>query len=352
MQNRKSTFSDQYLIQLRVTQPLWDPAISTRTRQSLAQVWSSDWAQAQVYETVMLRSIELYAELVRHSRLTELARENLLLHRRYVGQIKDIARADTGRASDLPVAQSRVALAESVLASRLARLESARIQWRAHSTLPSPEESSTAPLALVLRDLPDVDLPISLESALEESLEQHPLVQKALTDLQAVQAGLSLASDQAAPRVGAELSQRQSNNHGGVYGQQRGWYAGINLQWNFSAGDRYARRAASESLVAAQEAVDGQILQLRSAVETQWFDLQASRTTLASYHDYAEQADAVAKSYAEQFRIGRRSLLDVLNAENELFTARSNAITTALDVQLASWRLLSLRGRLGAQLGL
>ena len=54
----------------------------------------------------------------------------------------------------------------------------------------------------------------------------------------------------------------------------------------------------------------------------------------------------VVNAYAEQFKIGRRSLLDVLNAENELFTARTNAMTANTDAALSAWRLLSLRGYL------
>jgi outer membrane protein TolC len=45
-------------------------------------------------------------------------------------------------------------------------------------------------------------------------------------------------------------------------------------------------------------------------------------------------------------------LLEVLNAESELFTARSNVESTLQDVKLASWRLYGLQGRIQAELGL
>lgn len=349
---RTNEFGSQYQAQARLSQPLLDPAVAARQRIAQAQARGADWSFMQVQDQVVLRTVELYAELVRQSRLTELARSNLKLHRNYVARVKEVARIDQGRASDLPVAQSRVALAEAVLTSRLSRLEAARVQWRAHTTLPSPDESPVAPLARVLRDLPELPMPASVEAAVDEAVAAHPVLQKALSDLQVSKESVDLAEAATKPRLGAELSRRQGHNFGGIYGDQRTWYAGINVQWNFSAADRHSVGAALEGVRAAQESVNTQSLRLRSAVQTQWFEYKAAQASLTSYQDYAAQAIEVARSTAEQFRIGRRSLLDVLNAENELFTARSNAATTQIDLQLAQWRLSSLRGVLGQSLGL
>lgn len=351
-QGRNNSYKDQRSLQLRLAQPIYDSAVDARTRQNRALYIGSDWQKMSLREQAMAKAVELYAELVRQSRLTELARDNLRLHRQYVAQMKEIARSDVGRASDLPVAQSRVALAESVLTSRLARLESARVQWRALSSLPSPEESAAAPLAEVLRDLPEVELPVTLESAVQESLERSPQLQKALSDVQAAREALQVAQSQNAPKVGLEVRRLYGNNYASIYGEQNEWYAGVNMQWNLAFSDAFARKAASEALQSAQHVVDGHVLRLRSVVETQWFEYQAAHASLNSYRAYTEFAQEVAKSYAEQFRIGRRSLLDVLNAENEMFTARSNALTTQVDLALASWRLLSSRGRLAEELGL
>jgi len=57
----------------------------------------------------------------------------------------------------------------------------------------------------------------------------------------------------------------------------------------------------------------------------------------------------MVESTRNQFKIGRRSLLEVLNAESELFTARSNVESTLQDVKLASWRLYGLQGRIQAR---
>ena len=351
-QGRTNKFDGQQTLQIRVNQPLLDAVAKKRTSQSGALADGADWQLASVREQVMLRTIELYAEILRSSRLTELARENLRLHRQYIGQMKDIARSDLGRASDLLIVQSRVALAESVLTSRLAKLESARVQWRAFTTLPSPEEAPGAALAAVLKELPAVNLPESLDMAVEQAVASSAQIQKSLVDVRVAEAALGLVDARRMPTLGAEVRHQYGHNYGSIFGDQRDWYMGLNAQWRFSLGDRPAGKAAGESVLAARQAADAAVYRVRGLVESHWFDLQASAASLDSYRVYVDQAQAVVESYAEQFRIGRRSLLDVLNAENELFTARSNAVTTEIDLSLAAWRLLSSRGYLAAELGL
>ena len=203
-----------------------------------------------------------------------------------------------------------------------------------------------------MRDLPETDVPVNLESAVQETLTVHPLLQKVLAEVVVANEGIGLASALSKPKVQAELSNRNANNYGGIFGAQQTWYAGVNMQWNFSASHRHTERAAIEALRAAQEAVDRQALAVRAMVESQWYEMKAAMASLQSFDSYAEQAQSVAQAYAEQFKIGRRSLLEVLNAENELFTARSNATTTQIDLQLAQWRLTALRGLLADELGL
>lgn len=345
-------YSNQNQMQLRVSQPLFDESLSARIRQASATMLSGDWALIAVREQTMLKTIELYAELLRQTRLVTLARDNLKSHRQYVAQMKSIARIDLGRASDLPVAQSRAALAESVLKGRLSRLEVARTQWRAHTTLQSPDQSAIHAVSEGLMDLPPVDLPVSMDEAISQAIALSPQMQKAMADMQVSSEALRAVQSGTLPKLNADAQIQNANNFAGVFGEQRTWFTGVSMQWSWDLGASHASRAALEGVKATEQAADAQLLRLRSVVESQWFELLASQAVLESYKTYEEQSGEVVRSHAEQFRIGRRSLLDVLNAENELFTARSNVVTTGVDVSLASWRLLSLRGLLADELDL
>ena len=84
---------------------------------------------------------------------------------------------------------------------------------------------------------------------------------------------------------------------------------------------------------------------MRNRVEIAWYELRSADATLRAVDDYALSTKQMVDATADEFRVGRKSLLDVLNAENERFTALSNVETTRQDLALASWRLPSLQAR-------
>ena len=130
LSKRTNEFKDQAQAQFKLTQPLFDMSLGANLRRIKAGSLGMDWQLVIVREQLVLKTVELYIEVIRQHQLTELARQNLKLHRNYVSQMKDIALADLGRASDLSVSQARVALAESTF---IHALRATAIRLRAES---------------------------------------------------------------------------------------------------------------------------------------------------------------------------------------------------------------------------
>lgn len=331
--------------QVRIAMPIYDPNINADLEQRRAQSTSFDWRLVDVREQLMIRTAEIYGELLRQTRLVALAQENLKSHRQYVKQIKDIARSDLGRAADLPAAQARVALAESVLTNRLTRLEAARVQWM---------QLSGTYMHTVTKPLPAVNLPQALDEIVANAIENSPALQAANADIESARQGVSVSNAAYLPRLIAEHSAKRGFDVGGVQGWQNDRYYGVSMDWSLPNGmvDRYANRSAQEMVLASRHAKDHLQQELRARVEGQWFELLGSAASLKSYNEYVTSTEQMVSAYREQFKIGRRTLLEVLNAENELFTARSNVESARQDMALASWRLVALQGRMRAELGL
>lgn len=335
----------QSLGQARLSVPIYDRTLSSQLDQRLASANGSDWRLTDAREQLMLRTVESYIELVRHTNLVKLAQENLKIHRQYVVQIKQIAMSDLGRASDLPSAVARVALAESVLTSRLGKLESARVNWRQLTGLSADQD---------LINPPQVKLPETVDAMLAQAFEFNPVLQLAQAEVQTARRGVDVAKAPFAPRVSAELSAKSGSDWGGVFGRQASTYAGVSLEWVAFSGkaEHFAHQAALEGVFAAEASLDRVRDELRSRVEQTWFELQASDASLRSFEEYARNAQLMVDASKNQFKIGRRSLLEVLNAEGELFTARSNIESTLQDLKIAVWRLHGLQGRIQAELGI
>lgn len=331
--------------QARMTMPLLDHGLSAQIEQRRAASIAADWRLVDKREDLMLRTLEAYAEMLRASRLLQLSQANLAMHRDYVQQVKAIAKLDLGRAADLPAAMGRVALAEAVNTSRLARLEQTRLEFQSLTGLSR------------VQDMPDLErfAPApTLDDAYQAALKASPALQVARSDIESARHGVQLAKSPYRPRLSLDASAKTGRDWGGLKGQQSDLYVGIQAEWTVAAGGAHghAVQAASESEVATRYAYEKARDELQLRVSTAWFDFLAHSQSLGSYSDYVQHAEAMVDASRKQFKIGRRSLLDVLNAENELFTARSNKLTAEVDQIKSAWRLVGLQGQLAVVLGL
>jgi adhesin transport system outer membrane protein len=331
--------------QARLTMPLLDHGLSAQIEQRRYASIGADWKLVDKREDLMLRTLEAYAEMVRAQRLLKLSQANLAMHRDYVQQVKAIAKLDLGRAADLPAALGRVALAEAVNTNRLARLEQVRLEFQSLTGLSR------------VQDMPDLDRfapALTLDDAYQAALKASPALQMARADIESARQAVLLAKSPYRPRLNLDASAKTGRDWGGLKGQQSDLYVGIQAEWILAAGGAqgHAVQAASEGEAATRYAFEKTRDELQLRVSTAWFDFLSHSQSLGSYTDYVKHAEAMVDASRKQFKIGRRSLLDVLNAENELFTARSNQLTSELDQIKSAWRLVGLQGQLAVVLGL
>jgi len=314
---------------------------------------AADWQAVSVKEQYILRAVEGVLELWKAHRLLELARENLQSHRRYVGQVKDIARVDIGKAADLATAQARVALAESVMANRLGRLEQMRSQWQQTTRL----HWSVLKEIMELGSLESLPLPAqesSLDQIIVNALANSAFIAKASSEVDAARSGVDVAKAQFNPTLYSEARMWRGSNLDGVQARQEGYYYGVNFDWKLPWSGMRGNTvdSALETVNAKLSAKEKIELELTGRIESEWYNRIAARAALRSYRAYENSAIRVLAANQAQFRIGRRSLLDMLNSEGELFTARSNLVTAEADQLIAMWRLQALQGKIAMEFGL
>lgn len=297
-------------------------------------------------ETLGLDVVRAYIDVVRNQQLVALAEDNLATHQDVVENVQ--LRVDGGRSGigDLQQAQTREANARATLASTLRDLDSAMIIYnRLVGQMPEDE-----------LELPEFDedlWPESLEEALEATETSSPLIEAAKYSAEAAARNTDVQRSLLMPTVDVDVNLRRSFNLDGTRGKNEEAIGLVRLNWNLfnGFGDlaaiREARARHSEALATTNRLRREVIEDVRQSYSEY---LRRSQEWEAR-QDQIISSGATISTYRQEFQIGQRDLLDLLDSENEFFNAESQLLSVETQVLFAQYRLLASMGKLLPALG-
>jgi adhesin transport system outer membrane protein len=130
-------------------------------------------------------------------------------------------------------------------------------------------------------------------------------------------------------------------------------YAMLRLKYNLYNGGTDKARVAERRIqeMEASEIMNRTRRQVEESTRLSWNSLLTSSDRLPKLKAHADATEQTRDAYAKQFNIGQRTLLDLLDSENELYTARSNYIDGQYVELFARYRLLADMGKLVEALG-
>lgn len=294
-------------------------------------------------EQIGLKAIEAYLDVLRRDELLKLAIANLDAHDRTYNQIKIRSEGGIGRKADLDQAQSRLSLSQANVASAQANLREASILYN--------RVVGAMPDALVKPA--SVESPASVDDALSVALVNHPILRSAMADIEAAQAQKRAAESLMKPRVNLELGTSFNNDLDGVDYKNQDAYAMVRMRYNlFNGGADTAK--ISEAGIQTQEATE--VLhrtqrQVEESLRLSWNSLLTAQDRLPKLKSTAEASERTRDGYAQQFNLGQRTLLDLLDSENEVYVGRSNYVEAQYIEIFARYRLMADMGKLLDTLG-
>lgn len=341
-----------------LSQKLFD-GFATRSeieRQS-ARVQFADRRAADAREAVALRAVEVYLEILKNQQLIKLAQENLAFHRQTLEKVRLRVKGGLSQKADLQQVEARLALANSTLTARKGQLREAEANYRrvmgeAPRDLQEPQVKS---IPLVKNGAIDAQLLAqAVKKATETALAHNPGLAAAEAEASAAAAAVRGAKSAFLPRVNLELSASRNKNISGLEGDFNSDSALVVMRWNLFRGgaDQAQERAFTERRFAALDAAADTRRQVEERVAVALHAKATSEERLAYLEQHAKLSTEALDSYQLQFEIGRRSLLDVLNAESELFTARSNLVIGRYEDLFNQFAVEAAQGLLVKHLGI
>lgn len=312
--------------------------IQADVERSQAMANSAREQQKITRDDIALQCIEGYLNWANQLEMVKLAKENLAFHRQVLGSTEIILQADRGRRVDRNQAMVRYQNAKLTLAQRQGDLAQASDRLSRMLLGQMPQEPSG------LNDEPGVT-PISVQAALSSMGANHPILAQQQAMIEANEAALRGARSGHSPTVNFTYGKQAYQGSGqGDYVAQVVVSVPI-FQGGATMG---AIGTAVANLAATQQNLKETQLVLGERIKSFWAERQSALERIAASQTQIKTAKAVVVAYREQFDVGRRSLLDLLNIQSDLFSYQSNRALAQYDAKVARARLMASIGQLAS----
>lgn len=267
--------------------------------------------EVQTREDVAFEAASAYLQTLRSVRLRDAARRNMLRHEQLVADFAAIAEIDRGRRYDLIQARTRAEQVNLQVVDQESAIAAGR------ESLARYFRGAIDPDALAL---PDLGAEPSEPTAEARALAEHPAVQAAQRLVQSAEADTRVTRASRLPRLDLEST----------VGKDSATF--LTFTWPaFDLASAAAQEASIANLEAARANASEQERIVAARLRTAWQELLAARRRSAITSGQIQLAEELVQTYREQFRIGRRNLLDLLNAFNELALAEAANASSAVD---------------------
>ncbi len=346
--SRSQGWTDPKSVGGTLTQTLYNGfQTGNRTRQAEAQVFAARETLRVIEQTVLLDAVTSYMNLLRDNAILDLQKRNVEVIQEQLRQTRDRFNVGEVTRTDVAQAESRVAAAQSQMLAAQANATTSRAAYRRVIGVEPARLSAGTPV--------DRLSPRTLDLAVAQGQAENPSVGAAEygVDVAALQVKVSEGALYPTVTVSASAEKNWDSSLSSVESFQ-GSVIGQMTVPIYQGGAEFATiRQSKETLGQKRLELAQNRDQARANVVQTWGQLEAAKAQITATQAQVAAAEIALNGVREEARVGQRTTLDVLNAQQELVNARVALVTAQRDRVVASYSLLSATGRLSvAVLGL
>jgi len=312
-----------------------------------ARVKSSAYSLQGSAENIALQATKVYLQVLKSKQLYDLAQENLLIHRRIHDQVTLRSESGIDRKSDMDQVTGRVALAKSNLAAAQANLLDTRTDYQAiigymPGDLVMPEPVSSA-------------IPATLEEVEQLALKNNPTIKSSKADLEARNKQKETAKSQLYPSLDIAFDYNWKYDMDYANPGKEEYYTAMALvSFNiFNGGWNKARIGQTTyEINEAEEISRNTMKQTVQSVRLSWESNKTAAERVVYLEEYVKSAGLTADAFTSQWNIGRRTMFDLLDTQQEYINSQVMLLNAKYDKMYSEFRILSGMGKLIPTLGL
>lgn len=297
-------------------------------------------------QNTTLEFVRSYVDTLRYRTLTDYAKTNYVIHRQYYDKIKERVDAGVARRVDLEQASGRLALAEANLLTETTNLYdvTARIQ-RLLGELP--------PETLEKPAFVEGSIEPSSEDALKVAYISNPDLLSTIEDIQATQKEVKTKEARYLPRFDLQARKNLGTSSDGRNSTSAADLLELTMNFNLFNGfsDKSSVSQTLEKLNRSNDLRDKACVDTRQIVTIAYNDIRQLKEQLIYRDQHRASIENAREAYQKQFDIGQRTLLDLLDTENEYFQAKRSYANAEYDLMNAYARLFAGQGQLVNRIG-
>ena len=331
---------------LIVDQLLFD--MGGREAEIRRQAARTDAAAARVEERsefVALNVARAYIDYLLQQRLVAISEDNATFHEKLAGDLREGVAKGSISIADQQQAEERLQSARARITEAREDLDTAAIQFQTLTGMPVDSVSMPPDLSQFL--------PATLADAEALARKDNPRVQEAIADLASAREEIAAAKSELGPKLNLEGRARYGNDIDGFEGKTTDLTGRVVMRWTVFNGNTNVQNVR-EQQARADEVHARLFEQTRQAEEdtrSAWSRLVNQTRLATELETQGKVSDDLLMSYREQFNVGRRSLLDVLDAQNTRNNVQAQIETSRLAKLYAQYRVLASANRLIEALG-
>ncbi|MGX6640896.1 TolC family outer membrane protein [Legionella pneumophila] len=300
---------------------------------------AEQWKTQGIAEDLALEITKNYFGVLLHERLYAYSIENLKAHKAVFKMIKERATAGITRAAEVDQANARLALAEANKISALADLQEVKINYA--KTVGKWPENLQMPRVPARNSLPN-----NLAKIIEKGLDNHPTVKSSYADIKEAKAQYDVARAAYYPEVNLVLNSSKNKNLGGLAGPNDSDTVALRMNYNAFRGGADAAhiRETAYQVQEAYETKNRTLLQLKEAIRLSWNAYVASALRIQPLKQHVMASRKTRTAYQDEFKVGKRTLLDLLDSQNEYYQSQIELARAENDEILSRYRILNGMG--------
>lgn len=289
-------------------------------------------------ENISFAVVQVYLDVLRQQQLVRLAEENVAAHSHTFSMIHRRSKSGVTKQADSVQAQGRVSLAKANLEAARGNLNQAKIRYlRITGHEPGKLEYPTFNSRY---------FPASRQDAALEGIRNNPTLRAAMADYESATSQHKLTQSSNYPQVSAHVEVDRDNDIGGVKGANNDTLGLIRVSYNlYNGGSDMARQRESAYLVQESAEERNRVhREVQERVGLAWTAVEVNENLVKQYESHRASVGRTVEAYHEQFKLGERTLLDLLDSENEYYSAGVAVVNAKVDALVAKYQLLAAMG--------